>query len=359
MPHRPRPRANISHGYSPTIRTRAARLARVLKAYIDAYGGTCGVFLDFCSLHQKGPAGEQRSDAEGELFGFALKCLSDWYSHPNTMVLKATKMPEGYPNGFSCASGTTPNTADYYAGDDLRMCSHACVCASRAMTRRGSRRVLCQYGGRCFKESSVANLVKNFNLCLDLGKLSDEAAGPRLWDTIIEQCRAGRAPPLTPADFMAELEGKSFTSRKADLPTVGGLYKAAFDRRFKTATTLLYVALHWGDEEVESLSKVIASGALAQLAHLNLGGNKIGDAGVTALADACGRGQWRHSKRFLWTTQSTQNSRRHVRRVAFHSGEHAIRALGRSARLGCAHGDEGGPGKRVFTLATVPCYVPN
>jgi hypothetical protein len=69
----------------------------VLKAYIDAYGGTCGVFLDVCSLHQKGPAGEQRSDAEGELFGFALKCLSDWYSHPNTMVLKATKIAGGLP----------------------------------------------------------------------------------------------------------------------------------------------------------------------------------------------------------------------------------------------------------------------
>ena len=90
-------------------------LARVLKAYVDkVQGGTCGVFLDFCSLHQKGPAGEQRSDAEAELFGFALNNLSDWYSHRKTVVLKATKMPEGYPNGFSFASGTTPNTADYY-----------------------------------------------------------------------------------------------------------------------------------------------------------------------------------------------------------------------------------------------------
>ena len=207
-------------------------LARVLEAYIDRVGGTCGVFLDFCSLHQKGENGEPRTASEAALFGMALGCLSDWYSHPNTVVLKLTKMPEGYPSGFTFAEGTTPNTADYYGR------------------------------GWCFKESSVACMVKDFDYCLDLGKLGDGTEG---WHAIASECQAGRAAPLTPEDFMVELERKSFTSKKADLPTVGGLYQAAFTKRFGEAKTLRYDGLGWGDAEVISLSKIIASGSLAQL----------------------------------------------------------------------------------------------
>ena len=214
-------------------------LARVLKAYIaelaSVYaeeGGTCGVFLDFCSLMQKGPNGEERTPAQMKLFGLALSNLSDWYSHPSTMVLKLTKMPEGYPKGFTFVEGTTPNTADYYGR------------------------------GWCFKESSVANLVKDFDFCLDLGKLGDDTTD---WNDIQKECMAGRAAPMTPEDFAAELELKSFTSKKADLPTVGALYKAAYTKRFAAATTLMYASLGWGDAEVISLSRVLESGALDQL----------------------------------------------------------------------------------------------
>ena len=89
-------------------------LARVLKAYVVRAGGTCGVFIDFCSLHQKGAGGTERTPAEARLFATALGCLSDWYSHPKTVVLKVSTMPEGYPRGFTFAEGTTPNIADYY-----------------------------------------------------------------------------------------------------------------------------------------------------------------------------------------------------------------------------------------------------
>jgi len=37
-------------------------------------------------------------------------------------------------------------------------------------------------------------------------------------------------------------------------------------------------------------SRLAAIGAMAQLTSLGLAGNQIGDAGVTALADACARG---------------------------------------------------------------------
>jgi len=207
-------------------------LARVLKAYIAEAGGTCGVFLDFCSLMQKGPNGEERTPAQMKLFGLALSNLSDWYSHRKTMVLKLTKMPEGYPDGFTFVEGTTPNTADYYGR------------------------------GWCFKESSVANLVKDYDNCLDLGKLGHDT---KHWDDIKKECMAGRAAPMTPEDFAAELELKSFTSKKADLPTVGALYKAAYTKRFAAATGLFYSKLGWGDAEVISLSRVLESGALDHL----------------------------------------------------------------------------------------------
>jgi hypothetical protein len=240
-------------------------LACVLKAYIAQRGGTCGVFLDFCSLMQKGPNGEERTPAQAKLFGLALGNLSDWYSHPKTTVLKLTKMPEGYPKGFTFVKGTVPNTADYYGR------------------------------GWCFKESSVANMVKYYEYSLDLGKLRDDTMTRtgipgQAWGSMVSDCKAGRAPPMTPEDFATELERKSFTSKKADLPTVGGLYKAAYTKRFATATKLDYGSLGWGDAEVISLSKVLESGAIPNLEQLWLNWNQIGDVGMQALAGAVSNG---------------------------------------------------------------------
>ena len=79
------------------------------------------------------------------------------------------------------------------------------------------------------------------------------------------ECVGGRAPPLSKEDFWEELQRKSFTSKKADLPTVSGLYKAAFDKRLGEARNLNYTGLGWGDVEMLSLSKVIACGAMAGL----------------------------------------------------------------------------------------------
>ena len=91
-------------------------LARALRGYMKLYHdepGLYAVFLDFASLHQKGPHGEARTDAQAFLFGRALGSLSEWYSHPNTTVFKLTTLPVGYPDGFHFPAGVTPNTADY------------------------------------------------------------------------------------------------------------------------------------------------------------------------------------------------------------------------------------------------------
>ena len=118
---------------------------------------------------------------------------------------------------------------------------------------------------------------------LDLGKLSESTLE---LDEIIDECTAGRAPPLTPADFRVALSKKSFTSKKADEDMVAGLYETTFTLRFAQAKELIYSALNWGDAEAATFANVVASGALAALEYLNLERNAIGDDGMSALAKA-------------------------------------------------------------------------
>lgn len=183
-------------------------VARALKAFLLNFSlweiGTAGVFFDFASLHQKGTRGEERAPEEAALFGRALRDLSDWYSHPLTTVLKVTRLPGRYPEGYDFAPGSSPNVATY---------------AER---------------GWCYAESMLSNLVKGSEKVLDLGELESlqarsfeavkagpAAAGPAggrelcSWRAMERGCKAGREPPLTPAAFAQRLVQKSFTSKKA------------------------------------------------------------------------------------------------------------------------------------------------
>jgi hypothetical protein len=283
------------HPHHPDPRGETLQLlARVLGEYIKGWGkapaGKYGVFLDYCSICQKGAHGEERTPAEAELFRTALGSMSEWYSHPRTTVLKITKLPSGYPAGFDFPSGSTPNTATYHGR------------------------------GWCYTEASVANLVKPDELVLDLGRLKADRAY-HLKEVMQAATRnyvhAGRAPPLTPDAFREQLETKSFTSKKADIGLVLGLYESAFTSRLGSASSLVYSDLNWGGKEAKSLVQVISSGILApklkelnlfanmldddaaallaeamsadtlpQLVSLALGANQIGDAGLTALAQA-------------------------------------------------------------------------
>jgi len=234
-------------------------LARVLRSFIGYPESTqtFAVFLDFLSLFQKGPNGEERTEAEAALFKLALSDMMAWYAHHKLFTLKLTQLPPGYPAGFSFPSGMQPNTAGY------------------------SER------GWCFCESSVSNMRKDTWMVLDLGKLGPETKG--LNDVIIE-CTAKRAPPLLPADFRLALAAKSFTSKKADEEMVASLYEATFEKEMGEATQLLFHRLQWGDAEAIQLSKVIASGALPKLETLLINHNQIGDEGVKALSDTIAGG---------------------------------------------------------------------
>ena len=144
---------------------------------------------------------------------------------------------------------------------------------------------------RCFCESSVTNMVKDFDYVLDLGKLEESTNG---LSDIVDECTAGRAPPLTPADFRVALSTKSFTSKKADEEMVAKLYESTFESQLAKAKQLICSNLSWGDVEVEIFAKVVASGALASLQNLYLDDNQIGDAGMSAFASACASGALDH-----------------------------------------------------------------
>ena len=140
--------------------------------------------------------------------------------------------------------------------------------------------------GWCFCESSVSNLVKDFDFVLDLAKFDESVTE---LGAVVEGCAAKRAPPLAPPVFKEDLSTKTFTSPKADRETVGNLYEKEFDEKLGEATELVYAKLQWTDADVVKLCGAIATGKLVKLESLYLYGNQIGDAGVAALAEVAGK----------------------------------------------------------------------
>ena len=140
--------------------------------------------------------------------------------------------------------------------------------------------------GWCFCESSVSNLVKDFDFVLDLAKFDESVT--RL-DDVVQGCAAKRAPPLAPPVFKEDLSTKTFTSPKADRETVANLYEKEFDEKLGEARVLEYLRLEWTDADVVKLCGAIATGKLVMLWSLNLSFNQIGDAGIAALAEVAGK----------------------------------------------------------------------
>ena len=146
---------------------------------------------------------------------------------------------------------------------------------------------------QCFCESRWAQLTKDFDYALNLGYLDGTQTDLK---AIIDVCTQGgaRRPPMTPADFLDELEAKSFTNGKEDRPKVGELYRKGFEMEMGQAKELNYSSLGWADMEMKSemvqLCKVISSGAMAKLTELYLGKNQIGDVGMAAFSRAIASG---------------------------------------------------------------------
>lgn len=136
----------------------------------------------------------------------------------------------------------------------------------------------------------MASLTKDQASVLDLAKFSGEEPDLR---RVILECAAGRPPPLTPDNFDKALVLKTFTSRNADLENVKKLYRKAFALRMSAVEQLEYTGLHWGDDEAARLAEVLqwvleedGSTSLPELQSISLVRNRIGDAGVRALAES-------------------------------------------------------------------------
>ena len=224
------------------------------------------VMWDWASLHQhqgRPENGKRRLEMENVLFKQALDALMpSFYSHASTTVWMLTKFPKNYlaaPRykkrlaAHAKATGMEPNTSQY------------------------------AHRGWCFTESSVAAMVKGTWFLLDLGRVSPNA---QTWSDMLIQGRYGRRPPLTPADFAAELKQKKFTNGKDDHPLVEGMYQKTYGSCFRKTWFLDYRLLNWGDAEAKAIAALLQSGATPNLRWLRLFANGVGPEGMKAVVRA-------------------------------------------------------------------------
>ena len=99
------------------------------------------------------------------------------------MTFKLTRLPDGYPNGFKFPEGMKPNLADYEDRYRLALPLH---------THPPSTHTRCGlfFRGWCFCESSVSNLVKDYDFVLDLAKFDESVKD---LEDVVKGCAAKRA----------------------------------------------------------------------------------------------------------------------------------------------------------------------
>jgi hypothetical protein len=134
-------------------------------------------------------------------------------------------------------------------------------------------------------------LTKDFDFALDLGKLSQTEEDLEA----IVKARAPREADGVATDdaerFHGGAQGQELHQWEGGPPdVVGELYRGAFEKEMGEITDLNYNRLGWGDEEMVLVSKVIASGAMAQLKALYLAENQIGDEGMKSFSTALASG---------------------------------------------------------------------
>ena len=220
----------------------------------------CAVFFDFASIFQKGPKGaESILPTERALALRAKQGIGELYAHPYTFTLMVTKLPPGYPRGFSFPDAYAfPNIAQY------------------------------RDRGWCACEAALSCLTKSRDLVLDLGKVSDvllhrPSAAPKHLRDLIAASRADRQPPLTPREFETQQALRTFMDKSIDLPTVNLVYELGFEGRFMGIESLDYSGLAWDNDAVAQLCQVMADRALQHCHSIDLSSNRITDDGMVHL----------------------------------------------------------------------------
>ena len=184
-----------------------------------------------------------------------------------------TKLPEGYPKGY-----TLPAAAK------LRV-------AASAIAPEGGKGAAEYFNrGWCFTESSLCAMTKDYDFVFDLGKLSDEMISSGMGhEDIRKVCAAegARPPPRLPPLFDQMVSQKSFTNGKDDMPIVKKVQRSAFTHEFEKVHVLNFCRLDWGDDEATAIADIVTqyASAAGNLTDLRLHFNHVGDAGAAALAE--------------------------------------------------------------------------
>ena len=219
-----------------------------------------GVFVDFSCMHQK-----PRTAHEDALFQEALTSLDTLYSHPNTIVLRFTKLPEGYPSGYNIPSNA--NIAEY---------------ANR---------------GWPFTESWWSSIIKDRWGSWDAGKLS---GSEKTLEHMRRSCTLGvRQVALTPDQFDAEVRKKKFTNGKEDQPLCSRLYRSAFKKRLSSARVLNLNAMGMDDEQAIQLAAVLRTGVCANVKVISMHSNRVTSRGLVAVVAAITAVTFASLKKFI------------------------------------------------------------
>ena len=157
---------------------------------------------------------------------------------------------------------------------------------------KGKKTNVQPYKGRgwCVMESKASGLVKDDYALISLKGLTGKEKN---LDDVRRNGKAAREPPMAPAAFASMLEAGvasgaiKFTNR-GDVRVVVTIYGKAFAAEMAAVVSLYYVNLGWDDAQmrtvIEALRAAHADGGLRKVEVLELGGNKMGDGAVAALA---------------------------------------------------------------------------
>ena len=169
------------------------------------------VFLDWCSLHQRGEGGAPRSEVEIRAFSMAISRMQLWYAHQKTLVYLLTATPKVWLESANPAE-TAPVP---YEGR----------------------------GWPCF-ERMVTMLIK--------------LQSSKSWSTIVDVGEPQRKvqPPKTLEGFEQLVRTRTFTNG-ADIDVVIALYRETLSSALGQVTSLRYTGLHWGDAEMAELVQVL------------------------------------------------------------------------------------------------------
>lgn len=138
-----------------------------------------------------------------------------------------------------------------------------------------------QEEGLACLESLLSGLISQHQMVL---RLDDKTSiqSFRDWSGLRKACVVGRSPPITPEAASELLESKHFqgpVQRKA----AKQCYRTTFQAAVDGCQQLVLARLGWGDEDMNTLSKVLPT--CTHLRDLFLEGNRIGDEGARYLGE--------------------------------------------------------------------------